>query len=57
MATMNSIGTFILMEEERMLDFDRSMLRVLMDMDLSKGFLATLEIIWDEGSFIHRLDY
>ena len=57
MATLNSIGTFILMEEERLLDFDHSMLRVLLDMDLSKGFPTTLEIIWDEGSFIHRLDY
>ena len=57
MATMNSIGTFILMEEERLLDFENSMSRVLVEMDLSKGFPYALEIIWDEGSFIHRLDY
>ena len=53
----NSIDTFLLIEDEQLLGFERSSPRVLVDMDLSHGLPNDLEVIWEGGSFIQHLDY
>ena len=45
MAEANSIGTFILMEEEHLLGFDSSMSLMVVDIDLSEGLPVEIEII------------
>ena len=53
----NSIDTFLLIEDEQLLGFERSSPRVLVDMDLSHGLSDDLEVIWEGGYFIQHLDY
>ena len=56
MTVTNSIGTFMLIEDEQLLVFERSSPRVLVDMDLSKVLPSNLEVIWEGGAFVQCLD-
>ena len=57
MSVVNSLGRFILMEDEQLLGFERVSPMVLVEMEVDECFPAELEVIWDMNSFIHRLDY
>lgn len=49
----NTIGKFILMEDDQLLGFKRcSSPRVLVEMDCSEGLPAEWEVIWDGGFFV-----
>lgn len=57
MAVANSIGRFILIEDEVLLSSDRRAPRTLVEMDTGDGLPGDLEVQWDGGSFVQRLDY
>lgn len=57
MAVANSVGWFILMEEEQLMGVERWSPRMLVDINSSDGLLGELEVVWEGGSFIQQLDY
>lgn len=57
MAVANSVGWFILMEEEQLMGAERRSPRMLVDIDSSDGLLGELEVVWEGGSFMQQLDY
>ena len=57
MVVANSIGRFVLTNEEQLLSSERKIPHMLVDMDVEKGLPEEVEVIWDGGSFIQRLDY
>ena len=57
MGKANAPGKFILMEDNQLLGFERVSPRVLVESDVIEGLLAELEVLWEGGSFIQRLDY
>ena len=52
MGIANSLGRFILMEDEQLLGFERVSSRVLVEMEVEEGLPAELEVFWEEISFI-----
>ena len=57
MKTASSLGTFILMEDEHLFGCECSMPHMLVDLDVSEGLPVDMEIIWEKGSIIQKLDY
>ena len=37
--------------------FERTTAQILVDMDLTEGFPVEMDIIWDEGIFVQKIDY
>lgn len=54
MAIDNSIGTFMLIEDDQLLGYKRSAPRVMVDMHLSNGLPDEIEVFWDGGKFIQN---
>ena len=57
MVVVTAISSFMLIEDDKLLGFDRSAPRVMVDMDLSNGLPDELEVQWEGGTFVQRLDY
>ena len=57
MAAANTIGTFIIMEEDRLMGFERTTPHILVDLDLFERLPMEMDINWDEGSFVQKKDY
>lgn len=57
MAVANTIGIFILIEDEQLMGFERNALRTLVDIDLGDGLPEELDVVWEVGTFIQPLDY
>ena len=53
----NSIGWFVAIETNFLLDFDKRVARVLVEMDVSLGLPADVEVLCGECLFIQKLDY
>ena len=53
----NTIGRFVAVEEDFMNSYDKKMARILVELDISKGLLAKIEILCRERLFSQRLDY
>ena len=53
----NIIGRFEAVEEDFMNTYDKRMARILVEMDITKGLLADVEILCLERLFSQRLDY
>lgn len=57
MEVANSIGRFILMEENQILVLEWKIPRMLVDIKVSCGLPEEMEVVWDGVSFIQRIDY
>ena len=53
----NSIGRFVAVETDFLLAFDKMIARVLVELDVSLGLPAEVEILCGECLFIQKLDY
>ena len=53
----NTIGHFVTVEEDFMNSYDKRMAKILVEMDISVGLLADVEILCHEHLFSHHLDY
>lgn len=52
MAVANSIGRFILMEQEQLTGAEKRPPRMLVEIDSSEGLPGEIEIVW-EGGVLH----
>ena len=57
MGLENSLGRFVALEKDFHLIFDKIMKRVLVELDVSKGLLADIDIVCGELIINQRLDY
>ena len=53
----NTLGRFVALDDDFMNSFDKRMDKILVEMDISKGLPAEIEILCRECLFIQRLDY
>ena len=57
MGIINSIGNFILMEEDQLMGLSRRTIRVLLEVEVCDGPLEDIVVQWQGGTFIQWLDY
>ena len=53
----NTIGRFVAVETDFLLVFDKRVAKVLVEMDVSSGLPADVEVLCGERLFIQKLDY
>ena len=53
----NTLGHFVVVEEDFMHAYDKRMAKILVEMDISVGLPAEVEILCQERLFLQRLDY
>ena len=53
----NSLGCFVVLEKDFHLIFDKQMARVLIELCVSKGLLAEIDIYYGEKVICQKLDY
>ena len=53
----NTIGRFVAMDEDFQLIFDKWIAHFLVEMDLSRGLPADIELKCDDITFCQQLDY
>ena len=53
----NMIGCFVAVDEDFMNTYDKRIARVLVELDITKGLSADIEILSHERLFSQRLDY
>ena len=53
----NTIGRFVELDDDFMNSYDKSMAKIFVELDISKGLPAEIEILCQERLFIQRLDY
>ena len=53
----NTIGRFVAVDEDFHLSFDKMMAQVLVELDVSLGLPAEVEILCKEQLLVHKLDY
>ena len=53
----NTIGRFVAVEEDFMNTYDKRMAQILVELDITKGLPAEVEILCHERLFTQRLDY
>jgi hypothetical protein len=53
----NSIGLFIQLEDRIFIDPDKRMPRVLVELEVEDGLPAELDIHWEGGIHVQRLDF
>ena len=53
----NSIEKFIHIEEEHLVGFECKAPQVLVEIDMENGFPKEIEVIWEAGYFLQKLDY
>ena len=53
----NTIGRFVAVETDFLLAFDKRVARILVEMDVSLGLPADVEVLYGERLFIQKLDY
>ena len=53
----NFIGKFIHIEDSHLMGFDRKVPHVLVEMEMENGLPKDLEVVWEGGTFMQKLDY
>ena len=53
----NTIGRFVALEEDFMNSYDKRKAKILVELDITKGLPAEVEILCQDRLFIQRLDY
>ena len=53
----NTIGRFVALEEDFMNSYDKRKAKILVELDITKGLPAKVEILCHECLFIQRLDF
>jgi hypothetical protein len=53
----NSLDKFIAVEEKFQQQYEKQVVKVLVEPDISKGILENIELEWSLGSFNQTLDY
>ena len=53
----NTIGRFVALDEDFMNSYDKRLAKILVEIDISRGLPADVEILCKDRLFIQRLDY
>ena len=53
----NTIGRFVALEDDFMQTFDKMKAKILVELDITKGLPAKVDILCHERLFIQRLDF